>query len=125
MNSHASATIPSTSISKEDLEDRMEAVAWGLILIVTGAALALPGWTIPIGGWLAAMGVILLGLNLARHWSGIEIGRCTTFLGVAALLGGVGMFIGLDLLTFPILMVLAGGWIVVRQFARRRAEETD
>ncbi len=50
MNSHASATIPSTSISKEDLEDRMEAVAWGLILIVTGAALALPGWTIPIGG---------------------------------------------------------------------------
>jgi hypothetical protein len=125
VNSEASARISGEVTSKEELEKRMEAVAWGLILMVTGAALALPGWTIPVGGWLAAMGVILLGLNLVRHWNGIETAQCTTILGIAALAGAAGMFLGLGLLVFPILMVLAGGWVVLRQFAQGRARATD
>jgi hypothetical protein len=101
----------------------MQAVAWGLILIATGTALALPGWTIPVGGWLAAMGLILLGLNLARHLGGIETRHYTTLLGVAALAGAAGMFLGLDLLVFPILMVAAGGWILVRGLMAGRATD--
>ncbi len=102
-------------VDKDELERRMEAVAWGLILAVTGGALLLPGWTIPVGGWLAAMGLILLGLNFARRQRAIAPSRTSTLLGAAALAGAAGMFLGLDLLIFPILMVAAGGWIVVRQ----------
>ena len=57
-------------------------------------------------------------LNLARHLSGIETGLCTTLLGVAAVAGAAGMYLGIGLLVFPILMVLAGGRIGVRQLTR-------
>jgi hypothetical protein len=119
MNERTAVTSGRTIAQKEQLEERIEALAWGLILIVSGAALSLPGWKVPVGGWLAAMGVILIGLNLARRWMGVETGRCTTLLGVAALTGGVAVFLGLGLLVFPLMMVLAGGWIIVAQFLAR------
>jgi hypothetical protein len=102
----------------DELEGRMEAVAWGLILVVTGTALMIPGWTIPVGGWLAGIGLVLLGLNLARYLWGIETRGLTTVLGVAALAAAGGMFLGLGLVVFPILLIVAGAWIVLRQFVR-------
>jgi hypothetical protein len=114
--------VPATRrINPEAVEERMEAVAWGLILMVTGGALMLPGWTVPVGGWLASIGLIFLGLNLARHWKGIETRRLTTLLGILALAAAAGVFLGLDLLIFPILLLAVGAYIIARQFTAARA----
>ena len=48
---------------KMHLNKRLEAIAWGLFLIMIGALWLLPDETVPEGTWLLGVGVILLGLN--------------------------------------------------------------
>jgi hypothetical protein len=117
MNEKVAIRIPHDE-ETDEVEQRMEAIVWGLILVVTGVALLLPGWIVPIGGWLASLGLIFLGLNLARYVKGIETSVITTLKGLMALAAAGAVFLGFDLLILPILLIAAGAWIVVRQFAR-------
>src|SRR5574341_173196 len=48
----------------------LETVAWGLFFIMAGAFLLVPGGMLPRGSWLVGVGVLLLGLNLARRLTG-------------------------------------------------------
>ena len=45
---------------KEALNWRLEAIGWGLFLIIIGALWLIPEQRVPEGAWLIAAGVIML-----------------------------------------------------------------
>ena len=99
---------------KEALNTRLEAIGWGLFLIMTGAVWFIPGWHIPVSLWLIATGLILLGVNLVRYLNDIKMCWTSVLLGLLAVLFGVGEFMGLDLPFVAILLIVFGAGIILR-----------
>ena len=64
----------------------LEAVAWGAFFILWGITELLP--SLPKGTGAVGIGIILIGLNLARSWNGQPTSSFTTTLGILALLLG-------------------------------------
>ena len=106
-------------VQKMHLNKRLEAVAWGLFLIMIGALWLLPDETIPEGTWLLGVGIILLGLNGLRYLNGIKMSGFTIFLGIVALCIGVGSLFGIDMPIFPILIILWGLSVVLEPFLKK------
>jgi hypothetical protein len=85
----------------------LEAVAWGAIFILWGITELLP--SLPKGTGAVGIGIILVGLNLARSWNGQPTSGFTTTIGILALLlGGLELARPLLHLSFelPIFAVL-------------------
>jgi membrane-bound ClpP family serine protease len=61
------------STKRVALERCFEDVGWGVLLIAVGIIWLLPEKHVPRGSWLTAAGLIMLGLNAARFFSGIRI----------------------------------------------------
>jgi hypothetical protein len=97
----------SPSTNKTALNRRFERTSWALLLIMIGGFL-IAGDAVPGGSWLLGVGVILIGLNLARSRNGIKPPLITTILGVVALALGVGNFFGIGVPILPALLVLVG-----------------
>lgn len=91
-----------------------DVITWGALIIWWGITELIP--SLPIGVGILGVGLILLGLNLARSLNGLLIGRFSTILGVLALLWG-----GLELAGFALnlpfeipvfaIVLIAGGLI--------------
>jgi hypothetical protein len=64
----------------------LEAIAWGAIFILWGITELLP--SLPEGIGAVGIGIILVGLNLARSWNGQPTSGFTTTIGILALLLG-------------------------------------
>jgi hypothetical protein len=64
---------------KSSLNQRFEAIGWALFLIMLGGI-----GLVPEGTWLVGVGLIMLGLNLARYLSDIPMSLGTLFLGSLA-----------------------------------------
>lgn len=77
----------------------------------------------PEGTWLIGIGLIMLGLNVARRLNDIEPSGFTIVLGVIALLAGTGDFLGVDLPVFPILLILLGAQIIYKAFFTRTVDQ--
>lgn len=105
---------------KMHLNKRLEAIAWGLFLIMIGGLWLLPDQTVPEGTWLFGIGVIMLGLNGVRFLYGIKMSGFTIFLGIVALIIGVGSFLGMELPVFPILIILWGLSVVLEPFLKKK-----
>ena len=105
---------------KLHLNKRLEAVAWGLFLIMIGGLWFLPDGTVPEGAWLLGVGVIMLGLNGGRYLYGIKMSGFTIFLGIVALCIGIGAILGVDLPIFPILIILWGLSVVLEPFLKKK-----
>ena len=72
------------------LNQRYEAIAWGTIFILLGFLMFIPGDQNNI--FVLGIGIILLGLNLARSLTQIAVNRFTVIIGVMALvLGGLSL----------------------------------
>ena len=102
------------------LNKRLEAIAWGLFLIMIGGLWLLPDETIPEGTWLLGVGIIMLGLNVVRYLYGIKMSGFTIFLGIAASCIGIGALFGMDLPVFPILIILWGLSVVLEPFLKKK-----
>jgi len=100
--------------AKSALNRRLEAVGWGLFLIIVGALWLFPSGTIPEGTWLIAAGVIMLGVNVVRYLNDIKLSRASLLLGLLALIFGVGAFMGMDLPFVAILLIVFGLGIILR-----------
>lgn len=107
---------------KMHLNKQLEAIAWGLFLIMIGAFWLLPDETVPEGTWLLGVGIILIGLNGARYLYGIKMSGFTIFLGIVAFIIGIGALVGVDLPIFPILIILWGLSVVLEPFLKKRPQ---
>jgi hypothetical protein len=94
------------------LNRKYETIAWGAFFIwlgITNLLRALPDGTGAIG-----IGIILLGLNLARYVSKIPTSGLTIFLGALALILGAFdvaralLRLEIDLPLFPLLLIAIG-----------------
>ena len=76
----------------------LEAIAWGALFILWGITELFP--SLPKGIGAIGIGLILLGLNAARSWTGRPTSGFTTTIGILALLLG-GLELARPLLRLP------------------------
>ncbi len=76
----------------------LEAMAWGALFIWWGITELVPG--LPHGTGAIGIGLILLGLNVARSLNGVPTSGWTTTLGILALVWG-GLELAGSLLALP------------------------
>jgi len=108
---------------KEALNRRLEAIGWGLFLIMSGAVWFIPGWNIPVSLWLIATGLILLGVNGVRYLNDIRMCWESILLGLPAVICGVGSFVGVNVPFFPLLLILFGAGTILRPWLDRLLEQ--
>jgi hypothetical protein len=88
------------------------AIAWGALLILWGITEMFK--SMPDGTGTVGIGVILVGLNLARSWKGQPISGFTTTLGILALLLGAFqlarpfLHLSFELPVFAIMLLVLG-----------------
>ena len=99
---------------KQELNQRLETIGWGLFLIIIGALWLIPDQRVPEGTWLIAAGVIMLGVNVVRYLNEIKMSAASLFLGLLLTIFGAGEFVGLDLPFFAILLLVFGVGIILR-----------
>src|SRR3990172_2086286 len=100
---------------KAALNKRLETIGWALFLIMIGGIGLVPKEQVNEGVWLVGVGLIMLGLNVARYMNGIKTSSGTIVLGALALISGIGNLLGLDLPVFAILIILIGANLLLRQ----------
>jgi hypothetical protein len=105
---------------KAALNKRLENMAWGLFLILLGASAFVPHEQVNEGWWSVGVGIILLGLNAARYFTGLRMSGFTIVLGVIALLTGVGELAGVDLPGLAILLILLGANLLLKPWLESR-----
>lgn len=104
---------------KAALDRRLEAIAWGLFLIMTGAIWLVPEQQIPQGTWLIGTGVLLLALNGIRNLKGVAVSGVTTFLGAVALAAGLSGLFGVRLPLLAICLIVIGATIILKPLLTR------
>ncbi len=114
-------TLDPDRAAKAELDGRLTSISWALFLIMVGGFLLVPSSSLPAGSWLIGIGLIMIGLNVARNLNGIRMSTLTTVLGIIALVAGLGDFAGVDVPVFPLLIILIGASIILRNLEPRRA----
>ena len=112
------AAIPNPE--KVALNKRLENIGWGLFLIMWGGSELVPDQTIPEGWWSIGVGLIMLGLNVARYHYQIRMSGFTTFLGIMAIISGVLELMGLNDLSGAIFLIILGSYLIVKQWFDKR-----
>ncbi len=67
---------------KANLHERLQDLAWGMLLLVLGTLWLLPANSLPPGTWLVATGLVMLALNVIRYIYGIKMNGFSLFVGV-------------------------------------------
>ena len=112
-------------IWKQQLNKRLETIAWGLFLISFGLVALLPDALFPDGLGLIGVGLIMIGLNVARYFYQIKVSGFTLVLGSIAILIGLSNLLGVDLPVFAILLILIGVYLIIRPIFERGQRSTD
>ena len=99
---------------KSPMEKRLDAIGWGLFLIMIGGLWLAPEWTFPEGSWLIGTGIIILGLSLVRYLKQLPVTGFMVFVGVLALGLGLGDALDLDLPLIPILLIIFGAGMILK-----------
>lgn len=108
----------------QTLNRNFEAIAWGALFVwwgITELFTSLPDGTGAIG-----IGLILVGVNVARSLNGLPISRFSMTLGILALVWGglelVGVLLSLpfEIPIFAILLIVLGAIILAPALAGKR-----
>ncbi len=99
---------------KVGLNKRLESIGWGCFLIMLGGFTFVPKGVVHEGMWSIGIGLIMLGLNVARYFNKIKMSGFTTFLGVLALLGGILELLGITNLEGALLLIILGLYLLVK-----------
>jgi hypothetical protein len=105
---------------KAALNKRLENVAWGAFLIMLGGFMFVPEQIIRGGWWSIGVGLIFLGLNASRYFSGLRMSGFTTFLGVISVIGGVLDLVGLEGINGAVLIIVLGGYLILKPYFEQR-----
>ena len=101
-----------------------EAIAWGALFIWWGITELIT--TMPDGSGPIGIGLILIGVNMARLLNGLPTNRLSTGLGILALVWGglelAGVLLGLpfEIPIFAILLIVLGVIILVPELPVKR-----
>lgn len=101
---------------------RVEEVGWALFLILTGGLWLAPDTWTPEGTWLAGLGLILLGVNAARHLQRLRTDGVGIVVGLVALVAGLARILGGRLPFVPLLLVVLGAAMIVKVAIRARQD---
>ena len=105
---------------KADLNKRLETIGWGCFLLMLGGFLFVPHLIVAGGVWSIGVGVIMLGLNIARYFTGIRLSGFTTFLGILSVLVGIAQLAGVQALGGAALFIILGAYLVLKPWFDRR-----
>lgn len=105
---------------KAALNKRLEAFGWGLFLVMLGGFMLVPGDQIPKGWWSIGVGLIMLGLNVARYFNQIRMSGFTTVLGILAIISGILELAGMDSLGGSLLLIILGAYILLKPWFDKR-----
>ncbi len=105
---------------KVALNKRLETMGWGCFLIMLGGFALVPDTVVAKGFWSIGVGVIMLGLNVARYFYEIKLSGFTIFLGVISLVGGVLQLFGMRELDGAILLIILGMYLLVKPWFDKR-----
>ncbi len=107
-------------INSRTLEKKIDAAGWGLFFIWVGAALLMDlSWGIGLVG----VAVITLGGQMARRFFGLGIQAFWVVVGLLFLVGGFGELYGVEVSLGPILLIVAGGALLVSVFGRSQRKK--
>ena len=106
--------------AKATLNKRLESIALGLFLIMIGGIAFISKEQVNEGVWSIGVGLILLGLNVARYFNNIRMSGFTTVLGIIAIITGIGELVGVDLPGLAILLILLGAYLVLKPWISER-----
>ena len=97
-------------------------VAWGLFFILVGGAwLYGETYRVDMGTIIAiGVGLVLVGLNLARSSIGVKMSKFSLGIGVLALLIGLARYYGMKLDILPLIIILIGLFIIAEAIAGRK-----
>lgn len=101
------------------LNKRYQTIAWGAILVLLGTLGFIPGEQDDI--FVSGIGIVLLGLNLARYLSKIPVSGFSITLGAVALIVGalillrpvLGWDFHLELPVFSLMMLVIGLYLLI------------
>lgn len=120
MSEQISKPVPVIDNEKVALNKRLETMFWGLFLIMLGGWAFVPKGNVPNGLWSIGVGLLLLGLNVARYFNHIRMSGFTTILGILSLIGGIGeMFFKADL-DGAILLIILGAYLIVKPWFEKQ-----
>jgi hypothetical protein len=105
-----------TKLTRSELDSRLDAVGWGLLLLATGVILLVPD--APDGSWLMAVGAVLLAMTAVRAYLGARFSWFVAILGAVALVSGIGKASGNAIPGFELLLIVSGGALILGQFIR-------
>jgi len=105
---------------KAALNKRLESVAWGCFLIMLGGFMFVPEQIIKGGWWSVGVGLIMLGLNVARYFYGLKMSGFTTFLGVLSVISGAFEIFGFYELDGAILLIILGAYLIIKPWFEKR-----
>ncbi len=114
--------------SSETERSRFESLAWGLLFIWLGAWWGfLEGNVLPDGTGALGVGLILVGLNLARWLKGVEISILSSAFGMLFVLLGVLKLASIRLTcpclqmpVYALFLIALGGIVLIREFLPAR-----
>jgi hypothetical protein len=105
---------------KVALNKRMETIGWGAFLIMLGGFALVPGGTIAKGWWSIGVGVIMLGLNVARYFTKIRMNSFTTVIGLLSIVGGVAQLAGWKSLEGAFFLIIIGAYLIFKPYFDKR-----
>jgi hypothetical protein len=105
---------------KQKFNKSLETIGWGLFLIMLGGFALVPGEQVPKGVWSIGVGVIMLGLNVARYFYKIKMSGFTTVLGILSLLGGIAELFGMTSLEGAFLLIILGAYLILKPWFEKR-----
>ncbi len=102
----------------------LDAIAWGAFFVLWGITAMFK--SLPDGVGAIGVGLILIGLNVARSWAGRPTSSFTTTFGILALLlGGLELarpllHLSFELPVFAILLIVLGVILLVRELMKKK-----
>ncbi|MFB0566816.1 MAG: hypothetical protein ACETWK_14195 [Candidatus Aminicenantaceae bacterium] len=104
---------------KRALDKKLDAIGWGLFLIVIGCLWLVPEKTFPESTWLIGTGIIILVLMAVRYLYSIKISGFWLVLGIIVLAFGISDVFGLNIPVFPILIIIFGASIILKPLLKK------
>ncbi len=102
---------------KHRLDDRLDAIGWGLFFVWVGVALFSD---LSTGVGLLGVGVITLGMQAVRKYFGLALESFWLVIGVLFTLGGIWGLYNVNISLAPLILVAVGLFLLLSALKRKK-----